>query len=175
MRDTFDVMTRDLVDRIIEQWGLAAPEMDVSPLSVVSRIIVLAEHLERRTDKALSEHGVSLWQLDILAALRRAGPPFTLTPTQLLGNVILSSGAMTNRIDRLEAGGFVSRKADPNDRRGVLITLTSRGRRIADEATQSRLAHARGLLTVFSKSEIRELASLLRKLLASVENGDGPG
>ncbi len=166
-------MAQDLIDRIMDQWARVAPSLDVSPLAVVSRIIVLAEHLDRRSDQALADDGVSLWQLDILAALRRAGPPFALTPTQLLDSVILSSGAMTNRIDRLEEKGLVTRKPDPNDRRGRLITLTARGCKVADEATLTRLNHARGLLSIFSKSEARELASLLRRLLIAVENGNG--
>ena len=160
-------MERDAVDLFMEQWRRERSELDPSPLGVVSRVLMLYKFLEQSADRALGPFGLSLWQFDVLAALRRSGKPFRLTPSELMRLVTLTSGAMTNRIDRLEALGLVRREADPDDRRGVLICLTNEGRKLADEAISARLEDARRNTEKLSRQESSTLAGLLRKLLLS--------
>jgi DNA-binding MarR family transcriptional regulator len=158
---------RDQVDSFIEQWERERPDLDAAPLGLVSRLLTLGKTLEHGADQALAPYGLTLWQLDVLAALRRAGPPFQLSPTQLAQQVTLSSGAMTNRIDRLEAAGLVQRLADPEDRRGVRIALTPAGLTLADEAIAAHLRHARQNVNGLTAREVRVLARLLRRLMLS--------
>jgi DNA-binding MarR family transcriptional regulator len=152
----------DLIDRMNEQWRAVRPDLDPSPLEVVGRMLVLAQHLERSVNEALSPHGLALGQFDILATLRREG---NLTPTQLMESVALSSGGMTNRLDRLEEAGWIRREADPEDRRGVVVGLTRKGRDLIDAATVTRFAEAKASLPPLGVREMRELAGLLRKWL----------
>ncbi|MCC6269851.1 MAG: MarR family transcriptional regulator [Microbacteriaceae bacterium] len=158
-------MERDPVDLFIEQWNRERPELDPSALGVVGRVLMLEKHLEQSADRALDRFGVCLWQFDVLAALRRSGPPFKLSPTRLMQLVTLTSGAMTNRIDRLEVAGLVVREADPCDRRGVQIALTREGKKLVDEAIAVRLDDARRNIAVLSRAEQRTLAALLRRVL----------
>lgn len=164
-------MDKDQVDLFLQQWAQERPDLDPSPLAVVSRVLMLAKWLEQSADRALAPFGLSLWQFDVLAALRRSGPPFRLSPTQLMQLVTLTSGAMTNRIDRLEELGLVARERDPDDRRGVLIGLTAEGRKLVDAAIPVRLEDARRNLAAFSKTEQKELCGLLRTLMISLQDG----
>lgn len=155
----------DAVDLFITQWQRERPDLQPLPLGVVSRVLMLAKQFEQGADRALAEFGLSLWQFDVLAALRRSGPPFKLSPTRLTELVTLTSGAMTNRIDRLEELGLVSREADPQDRRGLRIALTREGRKLVDQAIAARLDEAQRSIAACSAAEQRTLASLLRRLL----------
>ncbi|MCG3129104.1 MAG: hypothetical protein CHACPFDD_04013 [Phycisphaerae bacterium] len=166
-------MERDSVDLFIEQWNRQRPDLDPSALGVVSRVLMLAKHLEHSADRALERFELTLWQFDVLAALRRAGPPFKLSPTRLMQLVTLTSGAMTNRIDRLENLRLVVREADPEDRRGVQIALTREGRKLVDEAIAVRLDDARRNICGFSASEEKSLAGLLRRLLLATTRTAG--
>lgn len=166
-------MERDSVDLFIEQWNRQRPDLDPSALGVVSRVLMLAKHLEHSADRALECFELTLWQFDVLAALRRSGPPFKLSPTRLMQLVTLTSGAMTNRIDRLEQLGLVIREADPDDRRGVHISLTREGRRLVDAAAAARLDDARRNVRIFSNSEQKSLAGLLRRLLLATTRAAG--
>jgi DNA-binding MarR family transcriptional regulator len=161
----------DLIDRMNEQWRAARPDLDPGPLEVVGRVIVLAQYLERSVNEALAPHGLTLGQFDILATLRRR-PDDRLTPTQLMQSVMLSSGGMTNRLDRLEEAGWIRREPDPEDRRGVVVGLTRKGRELIDAATETRFAEARDSLPPFDANEMREMRRLLRKWLANVGSGD---
>jgi DNA-binding MarR family transcriptional regulator len=158
----------DVIDRMNEQWRRVRPDLDPSPLELVGRVLVLAQHLERSVNEALAAHGLSLGQFDILATLRREGAEGRLTPTQLMQSVALSSGGMTNRLDRLEEAGLVRRVADPDDRRGVLVALTRKGRELIDAATASRFAEAAKSLPPLGLRERRELAGHLRSWLESM-------
>jgi DNA-binding MarR family transcriptional regulator len=160
--------THDAVDRLLAKWREARPDLDPSPLEVVGRIIVLAQHLERSVEGALEKHGLSLGQFDILATLRRHGKKGGLTPTQLLESVMLSSGGMTARLDALAEAGYVARKQNPADRRMVVIELTSKGRRVIDHATNTRFNEAKGALPALNEAEIGVLTGLLRRWLAQV-------
>lgn len=155
----------DPIDQVIEQWRRVRPDLDPTPLELVGRVLVLAQRLERSVNEALAAHGLTLGQFDILATLRREGTDGRLTPTQLMQSVALSSGGMTNRLDRLEAAGLVRRERDPDDRRGVVIRLTPDGRKVIDAATETRFTEAEESLPPLGAAEKRHLAKLLRAWL----------
>ena len=155
----------DLIDRMNEQWRQVRPDLDPAPLEVVGRIFVLAQHLERSANEVLTPHGLTLGQFDILATLRRQGPAGRLTPTQLMRSVVLSSGGMTNRLDRLEEAGLIRREPDPADRRGIVVGLTDKGLALIDAATATRFAEAEKSLAPLGPRQARELAGLLRTWL----------
>src|SRR5271163_4316349 len=117
-------MDKDVIDQMNALWQRERPDLDSAPLELVGRVIVIAQYLERSVDAALEPFGLSLGQFDILATLRRQGPQGKMTPTQLMKSVMLSSGGMTNRIDRLEQARLLRREEDPSDRRGVVVGLT---------------------------------------------------
>ena len=158
----------DPVDDLIDAWRSTRPDLDASPLGVVGRVIVLAKHLERSVDAALAKHHLSLGQFDILATLRRAGKKGGLTPGQLLQSVMLSSGGMTSRLDKLEAAGLIDRGPDPSDRRGVMVFLTPKGRKVIDAATATRFQEAADSLPPLDAAEQELLAAYLRRWLNEV-------
>jgi DNA-binding MarR family transcriptional regulator len=135
-------------------------------MQVLSRISRLARHLDIARRGAFADHGLESWEFDVLSALRRQGPPFQLTPGALLRATLVTSGTMTNRIDRLAAAGLVRREPDPRDKRGVLVTLTSRGRQSVDAALADLLRRERVLLAGLNAADRRKLADLMRILLA---------
>jgi len=157
----------DEVDRIVEEWNRVRPDLDVSPTHTLQRITRLSLLQGVSFARVFADYGISFGEYLVLAALRRAGPPYQMNPTRLFNSVILSSGAMTNRLDRLEDMGFVERRADPTDRRGRLVALTDRGRELVDSAVVDHLENEERLLTALSADEREQLAGLLRKLLAS--------
>ena len=157
----------DEIDRIVEQWNRERPDLDVSPTETLQRITRLSLLQGLSFARVFAPHGISFGEYLVLAALRRAGPPFRMNPTRLFNSVILSSGAMTNRLDRLEEMGLVERQPDPADRRGRLVALTDRGRQLVDAALLDHLENEQGLLAALDAGERAELAELLRKLLAS--------
>jgi DNA-binding MarR family transcriptional regulator len=158
----------DPVDELLAKWREARPDLDPSPLGVVGRVIVLAKYLERSVEQALSRHHLTLGQFDILATLRRAGRKGELTPTQLLQSVMLTSGGMTSRPDKLEAAGLIHRGPDPSDRRGVLVALTQKGRKVIDAATATRFREAAESLPPLDPSEREKLTDFLRRWLNAV-------
>jgi len=171
-RDMLAVMAQwtqplsDEVDDIVARWQAERPDLEVTPLHVLSRVSRLARHLDRARRAAFAAHGLETWEFDVLSALRRQGPPYQLSPGALLRATLVTSGTMTNRIDRLTAAGLVSRHRDPQDKRGVLVQLTERGARTVDAALSDLLERERGLLTGLDRSQQDELARLLRILLA---------
>lgn len=158
----------DLVDDLLNAWRTTRPDLDPGPLGVVGRVIVLAKHLERSVETALAKHNLSLGQFDILGTLRRAGKKGGLTPGQLLQSVMLSSGGMTSRLDKLEAAGLVDRGPDPSDRRGVMVFLTQKGRKVIDAATATRFQEAAESQPPISQIEHAMLADFLRRWLNTV-------
>lgn len=156
----------DEVDRLVCQWRAQRPDLDVTPLHVLSRIWRLARHLDRVRAAAFAGHGLETWEFDVLSALRRHGPPYQLSPGSLLRATMVTSGTMTNRIDRLEEAGLVSRNPDPADKRGVLVSLTGAGLERVDRALADLLSSERRLLAHLTADQCFEMASLLRVLLA---------
>jgi DNA-binding MarR family transcriptional regulator len=163
-RDTADL--RDEVDDLVARWRTERPDLDTEPLHVLSRVSRLARHLDRARTAAFASHGLQAWGFDVLSALRRQGPPYQLSPGALLRATLVTSGTMTNRIDRLAEAGLVSRQPDPQDKRGVLVTLTPAGQAAVDAALEDLLRSERELLTGLDRAQRRELAALLRILLA---------
>src|SRR5580698_4590135 len=163
---------RDEVDDLVAAWRAQRPDLDVEPLQVLSRISRLARHLDIARRGAFADHGLESWEFDVLSALRRQGPPFQLTPGALLRATLVTSGTMTNRINRLAAADLVRREPDPSDRRGVLVTLTGQGEIVVDAALADLLHSERMLLAGLGRRERRQLADLMRTLLAPFDNGE---
>ena len=156
----------DEVDRIIDAWRRERPDLDVAPLAVLSRISRLARHLDLARARAFSRHDLEQWEFDVLSALRRAGEPYQLSPGTLVTQTLVTSGTMTNRIDRLAESGLVRRLPAPADRRGVLVRLTAAGLERVDAAMADLLDVERDLLTELDETDRAQLSGLLRVLVA---------
>jgi DNA-binding MarR family transcriptional regulator len=154
----------DEVDRIVTAWTRERPDLDFSPLQVLSRVGRLARHLERARRTAFAASDLELWEFDVLAALRRAGTPYQLSPKALLQQTLVSSGTMTNRIDRLVTRELVERRTDPNDGRGILVMMTENGRERVDAAISTLLLAESELLGRLPSADQERLSGLLRKL-----------
>jgi DNA-binding MarR family transcriptional regulator len=159
----------DHVDRIVAQWRRERPDLDTSGNAVMARLLRAARSLERCMASVFESYGLNRGEFDVLASLRRAGPPFALGPTRLSEGLLLSTAAMTNRIDNLERMGLVRRRPDPGDRRQVQVELTPRGRRLVDEAFPALIAEDERLLLALSPGEREALSSLLRIVLTAWE------
>jgi DNA-binding MarR family transcriptional regulator len=155
----------DEVDEIVVRWQDERPDLDVTPLQVLSRVSRLARHLDRARRAAFAAHGLETWEFDVLSALRRQGKPYQLSPGALLRATLVTSGTMTNRIDRLESAGLVSRRPDSRDKRSVLVELTPAGMRTVDAAFADLLGREQALLTGLTATQQQQLAGLLRILL----------
>jgi DNA-binding MarR family transcriptional regulator len=157
----------DNVDRIVAQWKRVRPDLDVSPAHVLQRITRAYRLQMGSFEEVFARYGLTWGEHLVLAALRRAGPPYRMNPTTLFDTMVLSSGAMTNRLDRLEEMDLVRRLPDPNDRRGRLVELTPKGREIVDKSVVEHFANEERLLSGLSAADRVQLAQLLRKLLLS--------
>ena len=155
-------LERDEVDRLIAAWKRERPDLDLSPLAVLSRITRIARHLDIARRDAFGD--LENWGFDVLAALRRAGEPHQLSPGQLMQETLVTSGTMTNRLDRLEELQLITRQPDPSDGRGSLVTLTRAGMRAVDSAMEDLLENERELLQNLSAKDREVLADLLSKL-----------
>lgn len=158
----------DLIDRLLADWRRERPDLDATPLAVVGRVLHLAQALETRANRALKPVGLAYTDLDLLATLRRSGPPYRLTPTVLRRSVVLTSGAMTACLNRLEVQGLVVREPGPGDRRVLAAVLTPKGLALADRAIALRLEEAADALAGLDPAEREALAGLLRKLGAGL-------
>ncbi len=159
----------DEVDRIVAAWQTERPDLDLEPLTVFSRVSRLARHLDLRRRAAFARRDLETWEFDVLSALRRAGAPFRLSPGALLTQTLVTSGTMTNRIDRLEVRGLVRRLRSPDDRRGVLVELTDEGLNRVDAAMTDLLSVERDLLASLRPADRPELAGLLRAVVIQFE------
>lgn len=162
----------DEVDGLLAAWQRERPDLDVAPLAVLSRVSRLARHLDRARRAAFAEHDLEAYEFDVLAALRRAGSPYELSPGQLLRQTLVGSGTMTNRLDRLESRGLVRRRPDPEDGRGVRVRLTDSGQALVDAAVTDLLTRETTLLAALPDTDRDRLAGLLRNVLRHFE---GPG
>ncbi len=156
---------RDEVDQLVDAWRRERPDLDVRPMEVLSRVSRLARHLDRQRAAAFGAYDLETWEFDVLSALRRSGTPFQLSPGQLLRATGVTSGTMTNRVDRLAARGLVERALQPEDRRGVIVRLTAQGRVTVDAALADLLDAERILLAGLSGADQDVLAAALRRLL----------
>ena len=164
---------RDETDSLLDAWHRERPDLDVAPLSVLSRVTRLARHLDRERRAAFAEHGLEAYEFDVLSALRRSGPPYELTPGQLVRQTLVGSGTTTNRLDRLESRGLIDRRPDPEDGRVRRVRLTDRGRDRLDAALADLLDRERRLLGGLSEPDRNTLAGLLRSVLVNFESRAG--
>ncbi len=162
----------DEVDRIVAAWSTERPDLDFSPLEVLSRVDRLARLLDRERRRAFTRSELDAWEFDVLAALRRAGAPYQLSPKALLQQTLVSSGTMTNRIDRLVSRGLVVRLEDPNDGRGVLVEMTKAGLTRVDAAITRLVDSEAALLRQLPRAEQRKLAFALRRLTLEISESD---
>lgn len=157
------------MDEIAAQWRRERPDLDFTPLALVGRLLRVTHLLDGELREGVAPHGLQPGWFDLLVALRRAGSPYELNPTELMRSTLLSSGGMTKRLDRLEEAGLVERRPDPDDRRGTLVRLTRRGRTVIDRALEAHLANEERLLRSLSGDDRRALDGVLRKLLSELE------
>jgi DNA-binding MarR family transcriptional regulator len=159
----------DSIEALLAEWRRERPDLDPSPFGIFGRIWRLSATMLSDAEKWLAPVGLSFESFSLIVTLRRSGPPYELNPTAFYRESLLSSGAITNRIDRVEAEGLVKRLPDPNDRRGTIVRLTPKGRALADRAIKLHFAALTEALSDIDPSERNQLAKLLSKLLMSVE------
>ncbi len=159
------------IDDILAQWNRERPDLDVSPMGLIGRIRRLSQHLSREMDKTFAEHGLNGASFDVLATLRRSGPPYALSPGDLIASMMITSGTMTNRIDQLERAGLVRRTLNPNDGRGVIVSLTEKGFSVIDAAVTAHAATQARLVAALPEADKAALDALLRKYLGGFETG----
>ncbi len=161
-------MVKDRIHRLLEQWKHERPDLDASPMGILGRLMILSRLLDRGVEQILQPYDLSIPEFDMLAVLRRCGPPFRQSVGELRAHSLLSSGAMTNRVDRLEQKGLVQREPNPEDRRGVLVVLTKKGRVLIDQVVPERLKEGHGRVSVLSKKDRQQLEALLTRFLAAL-------
>jgi DNA-binding MarR family transcriptional regulator len=160
---------QDWIERVVERWSSLEPGLDMEAYLVTGRISRIAAHIARSQEEVFGRYGLNRGEVGVLNALRTAGPPHRLSPTQLFKDLMLSSAGMTSRLDRLEARGLVARSSDPNDRRGIHVDLTSKGLELVDTVVATNTEEEKRLLAGLSREDLGSLASLLRKLLSQLE------
>ncbi|MGW4025904.1 MarR family winged helix-turn-helix transcriptional regulator [Streptomyces sp. NPDC005009] len=160
---------QDPVDAIIEQWARVRPDLDTAGMEVFGRVFRLARAMGDRMEKEYAKYGISRGEFDVLATLRRSGEPYTLSPRQLSATLMLTTGGMTGRLDKLERAGLLRRSPDPHDRRGLQVTLTEAGLRLIDAAVGAGLTVQTEALSTLDGERAGELAGLLRELLFATE------
>ena len=159
----------DHVDRVRRQWREVRPDLDTSPLAIVARVGRAAAYFDQSTNALMARFGLSRSSWDVLASLRREGPPYERSPTELYRGLMRTSGTMTNRLKRLEREGLIERAIDPRDGRGRLVRLTQKGLKLVDELAPLHLENERRLLSSLTGSDQEALESVLRRLLDDLE------
>ncbi|WP_256078097.1 MarR family winged helix-turn-helix transcriptional regulator [Massilia sp. YIM B04103] len=165
----------DAVDKILEQWNRERPELDVAPMGTIGRLKRCAALVQRRLDEVFEAYGMSSWEFDVLATLRRSGAPYRLAPTHLFSALMITSGTMTHRLKGLETRGLVQRLANPEDARSVLVQLTDEGLALIDRAVAAHVDNERNILAPHSAGELAALDASLARLLAVLEPADDGG
>ena len=168
-------MAQDWTDTLLDRWAAVRSRQDMEPYQVTARISRIGLHVARRQEEVFSRFGLNRGEVGVLGALRFAGPKQQLSPTRLFKGLMLSSAGITSRLDRLEQRGYVTRKPDPDDRRGVLVELTDAGRQVVDQAVNANTGREKELLANLTEEEQKALAGLLKKLLAGLEPSTGDG
>lgn len=159
----------DRIDRITEQWQRERPDLDISPMGLIGRLGNITLHLSREMEKVFSQFGLNTSSFDVLATLRRAGNPYTLSPGEMLSTLMVTSGTMTNRIDQLEKAGWVIRKVNPEDGRSFLVSLTPQGLELINQVIEAHVNNQKRLVTGLSQQEQQALNELLKVFLNSLE------
>lgn len=160
---------RDAVDAILEQWKRERPDLDCQPMGPVGRLKRCMMLMEPKVDAVFARYDLVRWEFDMLATLRRAGEPFVLSPTQLFSTLMITSGTMTHRLKLLEKRGFITRLANPDDARSMLVALTSQGLALINEVVGIHVANERDLLACLTTEQISQLDNALSLLMQSLE------
>ena len=161
-------MAQDQIDQLLEQWSRERPDLDASSMGILGRLAILGRILDHGVEQILQRHSLSFPEFDMLVILRRFGPPFRHSVSELCAHSFLSSGAMTNRVDRLEQKGLIRREPNPEDRRGVLVVLTKKGRTLIDQVVPERLKEGHERVSVLSKKDRQQLETLLTRFLVAL-------
>ena len=159
----------DAVDMILQQWRRERPDLDVSPMGTIGRVKRCSALLQRELDKVFGAFGLSAWEFDVLATLRRSGAPHCLAPTALFSALMITSGTMTRQLQQLEAAGWVSRTPNPNDARSLLVQLTPAGLELIDRAVTAHVANEARILTPIAAAQLAQLDKRLSELLTILE------
>ncbi len=159
----------DHLDLVLAQWARERPDLDVEPMGLIGRVLRLSRHLMREMEATLAGHGLNFASFDVLATLRRAGPPFALSPNDLLDTMMITSGTMTHRVDQLVKAGHVRRRPNPADGRSVLIGLTPAGRVLVDAVLGAHVATQARLIGHLGAAERVALGPLLSAWLGGLE------
>jgi len=162
----------DAVDRIVEQWARERPDLDLGPMATIGRLKRCAALIERQLNTVFSDYDLTLWEFDVLATLRRAGAPHCLPPTELFQSLMVTSGTMTHRMQRLEARGLVERLDNPNDARSKLVQLSAKGLAVIDKAVEAHVANQHQLLAPLAAKDAASLDTGLIALLAVLDSTD---
>jgi DNA-binding MarR family transcriptional regulator len=165
----------DAVDAILEQWRRERPDLDVSPMGTIGRIKRCAALLQRKLDETFAAFGMTNWEFDVLATLRRSGAPYCLAPTALFSSLMVTSGTMTHRLQRLEASGLVQRIPNPDDARSMLVRLTPTGLKLIDRAVEAHVENERQILASIKASDLAALNIRLARLLVALESAEPAG
>jgi DNA-binding MarR family transcriptional regulator len=164
-----DERRADAVDAILEQWHRERPDLDVSPMGTIGRIKRCSALLQRELDKVFTAYGLTAWEFDVLATLRRSGAPYCLAPTALFSSLMITSGTMTRQLQQLEAAGLVSRMPNPNDARSLLVKLTTVGLELIDRAVEAHVVNEARILAPITAADLAVLDVRLSELLAVLE------
>jgi DNA-binding MarR family transcriptional regulator len=167
---TEDAVDGDAVDRIVAQWRRELPDLELESMALYGRIHRISQKLGARLHRLRAQQGLGRNEFDVLASIRRSGEPFTLSPKEIGATLMLSSGGLTGRLDKLEAAGFVERLPDPADRRGLKVRMTERGREVIEEAVRTGIDLQLETLSVLTEEERAQLGALLRKLHQGFED-----
>lgn len=159
----------DPVDAILEQWRRERPDLDTSPMGPIGRLKRCAVLLQRKLDKVFAEFGMTNWEFDVLATLKRSGAPYCLAPTMLFATLMVTSGTMTHRLQRLEAAGWVERISNRNDARSMLVQLTPEGLELIDRAVEAHVENERNILALIPPEALEALDERLAELLSTLE------
>ena len=159
----------DEIDRVRKQWKREQPDLDTSSMETIGRTLRLQFLFSVRMRRVLSRYDIDPGGFDMLATLRRSGPPYRMTPTRLYKDLVITSGAVTHRMDALEKAGLLERRTDPQDRRSMLACLTAKGRHVIDAAMRDHLAAEAELTDCLTQQEHKTLAQLLKRILLEVE------
>ncbi|ABI73470.1 MarR family winged helix-turn-helix transcriptional regulator [Shewanella frigidimarina] len=157
------------IDRVVAQWDEQKPHLDTEPMAILGRFLRLQKHIEAEISACHKQFDLTMGEFDVLATLRRNGKPYTLTPSKLLSSMMLTSGAMTNRLDKLESKDLIARVHSTEDRRSVSVALTNKGLAIIDEAIEEHVRIQHKLVASLSDSELPELNQLFKTWLAGFE------
>lgn len=159
----------DRIDNITQQWQRERPDLDISPMGLIGRLGNITLHLSREMEKVFSQFGLNTSSFDVLATLRRAGDPYTLSPGEMLSTLMVTSGTMTNRIDQLEKAGWVIRNVNPEDGRSFLVSLTAEGLKLINQVIEAHAENQKRLVSGLSQQEQQALNQLLKVFLNTLE------